>query len=139
QRVLGIVENLGLLLLIGGVLDRDLPADLGRDQLDLFVAQRLGRRPHLAETHQERDDVRHRDAERLREVADADAGLDGDGTGLRRRGRARLAPLAVLARLPLLARRPGASLVDDDATAPATGTTPAARAERAVRSVSSVS
>ena len=56
--------------------------------------------------------LRHRDAERLREVADADAGLDGDGAGRRRCRRARLAALrGVLARLPLLARgarpRPG--------------------------------
>ena len=107
ERLLGVVERLRLLLLVGGVLDRDLALDLRRDQLDLLVAQRLRRRAHLAEAHQDLDDLRHRDAERLREVADADAGLDGDGTGRRRRRR-RVGSRRwrVLARLPLLARGP---------------------------------
>jgi hypothetical protein len=47
------------------VLDRDLALDLRRDQLDLVVAQRLRRRAHLAEAHQDLDDLRHRHAERL--------------------------------------------------------------------------
>src|SRR4029077_8034558 len=108
ERLLRIVELLGLLLLVRGVLDRDLALDLGRDQLDLLVAERLGRRPHLTEAHQDLDDLGHRDAERLREVADADAGLDRDRTGRRRRRRTRLtASLPVLPRLPLLTRRAG--------------------------------
>ena len=36
ERLLGVLERLGLLLLVGGVLDRDLALDLGRDQLDLL-------------------------------------------------------------------------------------------------------
>ena len=78
QRLVGIVERLGLFFLVGGVLDRHLAADLGRDQLDFLVAQRLRRGTHLAEAHEDLDDVRHRHAERLREVLDADAGLDRD-------------------------------------------------------------
>src|SRR6185312_2302290 len=50
----------------GRMLDRHLAADLGRDQLDLLVRERLGRRPHLPEPHQDLDDLRHRDAERDR-------------------------------------------------------------------------
>ena len=56
-------NDLGLVL-VGRVLDRDLALDLGRDQLDLVVGQRLRRRPHLAEAHQGLDDLRHRHAER---------------------------------------------------------------------------
>jgi hypothetical protein len=140
ERLLGVVEALRLLLLVGGVLDRDLAPDLGRDQLDLLVGQRLRRRPHLAEAHEDLDDVRHRDAERLRQVADADAGLDRDGT---RRLRGRLLPaLAALpvltpARLALLPRRAGSLVVDDD-PAPAVSGAAAARAERPVRSVAPV-
>ena len=93
ELLLGVVERLRLLLLVGGVLDRDLALDLGRDELDLLVAQRLGRRAHLAEPHEDLDELRHRDAERLREVLDADAGLDGDGTGRRRDRRLRAAAL----------------------------------------------
>ena len=89
ELLVGVVERLRLLLLVGGVLDRDLALELGGDELDLFVAQRLGRRAHLAETHEELDELRHRDAERLREVLDADAGLDGDGAGRRRDRRLR--------------------------------------------------
>ena len=45
--VLGVLEDLGLVVLVGGVLDRDLALDLGGDQLDLLVGERLRRRPHL--------------------------------------------------------------------------------------------
>ena len=83
------------------------PSSVG-DQLDLLVGERLRRRPHLAEAHQDLDDLRHRHAERLREVADGDAGLDGDGTGgLRGVCAARFAPRAVrlaAARLALVLR-----------------------------------
>ena len=106
ERLLGVVERLRLLLLVGGVLDRDLALDLRRDQLDLLVAQRLRRRAHLAEAHEDLDDLRHRHAERLREVADADARLDGDGAGRRRRRRRRGSRRWVVrARLPLIAGR----------------------------------
>ena len=46
-----------LRVLVGGVLDRHLAPDLGRDQLDLVVGERLRRGPHLAEAHQDRDDL----------------------------------------------------------------------------------
>ena len=85
QRVLGVVERLGLLVVVGGVLDRHFALQLGRDQLDLLVGERLRRRLRRAEVEEDLDDRLHRDAERLREVADADARLDRDGTGRRRR------------------------------------------------------
>src|SRR5207245_5756956 len=116
EDVIRVVERLGLLLLVGGVLDLDLATDLLRDQLHLLVAQRLRRRAHLAEAHEDLDDARHRDAERLRQVADADAGLDRHGTRRRRRGRAGFAvALRVLAGLPLLTGGTRPALVDDDA------------------------
>ena len=88
--LLGVLERRRLDLLVGRVLDRDLALDLGGDHLDLLVGERLGRGPHLAEVHEDLDELGHRDAERLREVLDRDAGLDGDGTarGWRRRLRA---------------------------------------------------
>ena len=79
---LGVLDDLGLVL-VGRVLDRDLALDLGRDQLDLVVGERLRRGPHLAEAHQGLDDLRHRHAERGREVLDGDARLDRDGPGRR--------------------------------------------------------
>ena len=58
----GVLEDLRLeLLLVGGVLDRDLALDLGRDQLDLLVGERLRDRDHLAEAHHDLDDLGHRD------------------------------------------------------------------------------
>ena len=88
ERSSGVVVRLRLGLLLARVLDRDLALELGRDQLDLVVGERLRRGLHLAEAHQHLDDLRHRDAERLREVADGDARLDGDRPGRRRRPRA---------------------------------------------------
>ncbi len=134
KRLLRVVERLRLRLLVGGVLDRHLAVELGCDELDLLVTQRLGRRAHLAEAHQDLDELRHRDAERLGEVADTDARLDGDGTGRRRRRRTRLATHAVLARQALLARgRTLRALVDDDAPAPSCSAAAATRAERTIR------
>ena len=78
---LGVLEDLGLLVLLGGVLDRDLALQLGGDQLHLLVGERLRDRPHLAEVHEDLDDLRHRNAERLREVADRDAGLNSHRPG----------------------------------------------------------
>ena len=49
ERLLGVVVGLRLGLLVVGVLDRDLALELGRDQLDLVVGERLGRGLHLAE------------------------------------------------------------------------------------------
>ena len=87
-------NDLRQLLLVGGVLDRDLALELGPDQLDLLVGERLGDRYHLAEPHQDLDDLRGRDAERLREVLDGDARRNGDGPGRRRRPRAARASAA---------------------------------------------
>ena len=61
--------------------------ELGPDQLDLLVGERLRDLDHLAEAHHDLDDLRGRNAERLREVADGDARRDGRGTGRRRRPR----------------------------------------------------
>ena len=134
ERLLGVVERLGLDVVVLGVLDRHLALELGGDQLDLVVRQRLRRGLHRAEVHQELDDLRHRDAERLREVAQRDARLDG-----RRAGR-----LDDLARLPrpavgravagtLALALPGAvaALVDDDAAPPPRAS--AARSDRSIR------
>ncbi len=81
ERLFGIVVRLRLVaLLVGRVLDLHLALELGADQLHFLVGERLRRRAHLAEGHENLDQLRHWDAERLREVADGDAGLDGDGT-----------------------------------------------------------
>ena len=45
------------LLLLAGVDEADLGADLGGEQLDHVVGQRLGRRDHLALLHEEAHDV----------------------------------------------------------------------------------
>ena len=81
--LLGVLEDLRQLLLVGGVLDRDLAVELGADQLDLLVGERLRDLDHLAEAHHDLDDLGGRDAERLREVADGDARRDGRRTGRR--------------------------------------------------------
>src|SRR5712691_8589391 len=68
-----VLEDLRLFLFLADVRDRHLALQLGTDQLDLLVGERLRRGPHLAEVHQDLDQLRHRYAERLREVADRDA------------------------------------------------------------------
>ena len=97
------------------------------DQLDLVVGERLGRGLHLAQIHQHLDDLRHRDPERLREVAHGDAGLDGDRPGgrsdLARRLRDAIA-LAVAGTLALARAGPPAAAVDDDAALPVPGPPP---------------
>src|SRR5581483_1381264 len=108
-------------LLLGGVLDRDLALELGGDELDLVVGERLGRRLPDPELHQHLDDLPHRDAERLGEVADGDAGLDRDRPGgrrhlARRLGLARLR--AVAGALALPGAGPAAAALDDDAPLP---------------------
>ena len=117
ELVLGVLEDLRLgLFLIGEVLDRHLALQLGRDELDFLVRQRLRRRPHLAEVHQDLDDLPHLHAERLGEVADSDARLDGRRPG----GRDDLARLSRPGRLRAVAllasvARPRSGLIDDDA------------------------
>ena len=58
--LLGVLVRLGLELLVGRVLDRHLALQLGGDQLDLLVGERLRRRLRRAERHQDLDDLRHR-------------------------------------------------------------------------------
>ena len=133
-----VLEDLGLVVLLGGVLDR---------HLALRPRRRSARPPRrratastvciCAEAHQDLDDLRHRDAERLREVLDGDAGRDGDRPG--RRDDSAAAPSAAascrsrrLARV--LARARGAG-VDDDAALAAARRSALAGPDRAVRSV----
>src|SRR5207253_4598128 len=92
--------------------------------------ERLGRGLHLAEVHQHLDQLPHRDAERLREVADGDARLDGDRPGrgddltrLLRTGVAR----AIAGPLALAGTRPAAAALDHDATLPVPRTAAASR------------
>ena len=136
--LLGVLVLGRLDLLIGGVLDDHLALDLGGDDLDLLVRERLRRRPHLAEAHQDLDELAHRHAEGLRQVLDGGAGLHGDGA--RRRGDrllllARRPDSGAVARLPSLAA-PSAAALDDHAPLPPAGTL--AGANRAVGAVASV-
>ena len=124
ERLLGVVVGLRLDVVVVGVLDLDLALELGGDQLDLGVGQRLGRRLHRVHVHQHLDQLSHRDAERLREVAHRDAGLDGHGPGGRR-------DLALLLRaavdrtvartLALAGAGTAAAALDDDAALPVSG------------------
>jgi hypothetical protein len=81
QVLVRVVVLLGLELLLGRALDRDLASELDADDLDLLVRERLRRGPHLTEIHQDLDQLRHLDAERLRKVLDRDSRLDRDGAG----------------------------------------------------------
>src|SRR5262249_62241079 len=105
----------------GRVLDRHLALELDREQLDLVVRERLIRVLHLAEVHQELDQLRDGGAERLGEVADGDTRLHGDGAG----GRRDLAGCLGLARLDAVARPlaltgagAAAAALDDDTALP---------------------
>jgi len=135
---LGVLERLDLVLLLGQVLDVDLAPDLGGDQLDLLVAQRLRRRLHLAEVHQDLDELGHLDLERLREIADGHARRDGHRPG-RRNDLALFLGLTVgcvlAARARVLPRTRSAG-VDDDAAAAAGASGATARAHGSVRAVS---
>ena len=74
-----VLVDLGLLVLLGGVLDRDLALELGRDQLDLLVAEALRDLNHVPEAHHDLDQLGRRNAECLREIPDGDARGDGHG------------------------------------------------------------
>jgi hypothetical protein len=132
--LLGVLVLLLELELLGDVLDVDLALDLGGDQPDRLVRERLGDGHHLPEAHHDLDDLRRRDAERLRQILDGDARRDGDRPGRRGTGsrlRPRLGALASLARVLARAR---CAAVDDDTALSATRRL--ARADRPVRPVS---
>jgi hypothetical protein len=116
-----VVEVLGLDVLLGCVLDRDLAADLVCDQLDRLVRERLGDGDHLSQSHHDLDDLGHRDSESGRQLLDGRAGGNLHGTGwlddfLGRRLRTRI---ALIARLPRVGTRTRRLLVDHDAPAAA--------------------
>jgi hypothetical protein len=137
ERLFRVVEPLGLLVLLADVFDLDLALELGRDQLDLVVRQRLRRRPHLAEVHQDLDQLGHLDAERLGEVADGDARLDRHRPGGRRDLARLLRALSVgaLALLARVARWARGRLVDHDTALPALAGSALTRPHRPVGSV----
>jgi hypothetical protein len=120
QRLLRVVVGLRLLVLLARVLDRDLTLELGGDQLDGLVRQRLGDGDHLPQSHHDLDDLGDRLSERLRELLDSDARLDGDRA-------CRLDDLTwllrprvlAIARLARVGARPRRLRVDDDTALPA--------------------
>ncbi len=117
-----VLVDLGLELLVSGVLDRDLAPDLGADQLELLVRERLRGRLRGSEDHQELDDLGHRLAEGLREVLDRDAGLDRDRAGRLDDLAGLLRPLlggALAGLAAVLARARGAGVDHDAALAAA--------------------
>ena len=140
QVLLRVVEHLRLELLFGRVLDRDLALELGADHLELLVGERLRRSAHLAESHEDLDQVRHRHAERLREILDVDTRLDRHRPGGRRSGRRlrtrRARGTAPVTRLSAVATA-SATTLDDDAPLPPAGSR--ARANGAIRSFAAVS
>ena len=125
-------------LLLGRVLDRHLALDLGRDQLDLLVGERLGRGSHLAERHEDLDQLGHRDAERGGQVLDGRARLDDGRPGRRSNGLllARRPDSGAVAGLAPLAATSAAAL-DDHAPLASCGAS--ARTNRAVWPLASVS
>ena len=137
RSVFRVVEVDGLELLLRRVLDRDLAVELRADDLDLLVGERLRRRPHLPEVHEDLDQLGHRDAERLREVLDGDAGLDADRPGGGRGGRLPGLRRRVTAVARLAARAAASATLDDDTPLASAGAS--ARADRSIRSLSSVS
>ena len=79
--IVGIVlEELLLVLLVGGVADDDLALDLAGDELHRVVAERLRDGHHLAEGEHDLDDLCRRDAQGRGEILDRDARLDDDRT-----------------------------------------------------------
>ena len=123
ERLLGVVVRLRLGVLVGRVLDRDLALELGREQLDLVVGERLVAVLHLAEAHQELDQIAAPRCRRACEKSPSvDARLDGDRPG-GRRDVARLlglrSDLVAIARpLALAGARAAAAALDHDAALP---------------------
>ena len=139
--ILGIVHGLllELGLFVGRVGDLHLAAEVGGEDLDGLVAQRLRDGDHLAVAHESLDDVRGHDPEQLGDVLDRRARGDLDQAG--RHDRSGLLLLAVAtttaaaatAPVARAAATPGGAGVDDDAALlagrPAAGT-PAYRSAR---------
>ena len=121
--ILGIVHGLllELRLFVGRVGDLDLAAEVGGQDLDGLVAERLRDGDHLAVAHESLDDVGGRDAEQLRDVLDRGAGrhLDeprrDDRGGLLLLAVTAAAAAAAAAPVAWAAATPGRAGVDDDA------------------------
>ena len=133
-----VLESLRFAVVVGGVLDHDLPLDFGCDQLDRLVGEGLRDRHHLAQPHHDLDDLRDRDAERSGQVLDADTRRHRDRPGGRSDGLARRRDARGRAAIPRLAAVAAARVaaVDDDAALSPRGAS--ARADRAIRLVGSV-
>jgi hypothetical protein len=132
---------LRLELLLRGVLDLQFTvrSELGGDQLDLLVAERLGDGDHLPQAHHHLDDVGDGLAHRSREVLDRHTRGDADRPG-RRRNRLLWRPgLLALASLAGVLARPVGRVVDHHAALAAAGDGALAGADRAVWSVRAVS
>ena len=85
--VVGVVEQLLQFdfLLLTRLDEQDLGADLEREQLHLLVAERHGRRDHLAVVEQEADDVGRRAVQLRSELLGRHAAFDDDRAGGDRR------------------------------------------------------
>ena len=128
-----VLVDLGLELLVVGVLDLDLALELGPDQLDRVVRERLGDRDHLPDAHHDLDDLGHRHAERGRELLDGRAGVDLDRTGrLGRRLLGRPLLLLAVARRPVGLARARRLGVDDHAALATPSRRAATRSQRSL-------
>ena len=97
-----VLVGLGLELFLVGVLDLDLALELGGDELDRVVGERLGDGDHLPDAHHDLDDLGHGHAESGRELLDGRARVDLDRAGrLRRRRLGRALLLLAVARRAL--------------------------------------
>ncbi len=138
--VLGIVDGLGLELglFVGGVRDLDLTSEVGGEDLDGLVAERLRDGDHLAVAHERLDDLGRGHAQQLRDVLDGGARRHLDQAG-GHHGRRRLlvavvtaaataAPAAAALRAAAAAR--GARVDDHAAALAARASGPAPHAAR---------
>jgi translation initiation factor IF-2 len=85
--LLGVLVDLGILVLLRDVLDRHVALDLGGDERHSLVRERLRDRHHRAQAHQDLDELCRRHSERLRQILDRYARVDGDRPGRLRTGR----------------------------------------------------
>ena len=131
RQIVGVVlVDLGLELLLVGVLDLDLPLRLGGDEHDRLVGERLRDGDHLADVHHDLDDLGHRDAERRGQLLDGRARVHLDWAGLRRRGLLRRSLLLRgIALLACVRARARGLRVDDHAALAAPSRRAAARSQ----------